>query len=730
MKIVKKITFIAIFLYCIVIAICSIASTSVDPIKFTIVSDKSILKDKQEFQITIKASYLSIPNNSVFILDGAYDFKLKLITPIGFIKTGGDFKDYIGASLSASNPSVEYTLTGYFEGGSSECTFQLLRGASNVQSTNLFSQVGLLTFRLQDPTVIEQPLTHARSMSVESGSVMYTTLDGFYNGDVESSDLIYITDSYKEGFFKYVPDSNLADDGALVLEYNSRKYHRIYDGPVNVNWFGIIGDGVTDNTRGIQHLFKESKYTKLYFPKNHGSYRVHSVKIYPNREILFEEGTIVEGLGQLGEFEQMVHLVAVNNITLKGKNVVFKDHRDNYSTGQQRHIFLIKGSKDILIDGISAINGGGDGFYIGTTSTINYSENIKLHNVYANNNRRQGLSIISGRNIEVRDSEFSGSTGAGSESGIDIECNEPSDILENIKIINVKTRNNSGSGILIAPIALSGTGKMIDIMIKNHDDEGSRIGAQVASVTSALGGYVIFETPVWKNSRQSAFIARNWSYRGPMVQVLNSVAINPNTSDNTSANYGAAYLIYRAPNDLGDDNIGNVHLINPSIQEYSELKRVRTAYCFRDISKGLNILNCSLMNPIKSSIGTNKNLIAHNGELTVVDSDGALAFDMGDYTRYINNWTYNSLLHNQSSKVLRVLRLDKMVPNFPEVTVEVRNKTGIRIIPATTDNILPLSKVHGKYITSTELGSRIILKKISKDSWVVKEVIGTWVVQP
>jgi hypothetical protein len=107
-------------------------------------------------------------------------------------------------------------------------------------------------------------------------------------------------------------------------------------------------------------------------------------------------------------------------------------------------IRITGGAQHITISGVTAKSMWGDGFYVeGATD-------IKFCAVTADNNRRQGLSIVEADGVIVADSVFKNTSGTRPSAGIDLEPDKAAQEITNVQIQNSKFLDNTGPGIEIA----------------------------------------------------------------------------------------------------------------------------------------------------------------------------------------------------------------------------------------------------------------------------------------
>ena len=84
---------------------------------------------------------------------------------------------------------------------------------------------------------------------------------------------VRITSPGIAGFFQYdSTDTASTDNGGTVIVANTNRWKRVFDGTVNVKWFGAIGDGATDDTMAIQACINSG--ANVYVPA--GRYNITS----------------------------------------------------------------------------------------------------------------------------------------------------------------------------------------------------------------------------------------------------------------------------------------------------------------------------------------------------------------------------------------------------------------------------------------------------------------------
>ena len=131
----------------------------------------------------------------------------------------------------------------------------------------------------------------------------------------------------------------------------------------------------------------------------------------------------------------------LNKNNVKVKNGKLRGDRDvhKYSEGSTHEWGMgirIEGSKNIEIKNIEIMKMTGDGIYV--TRGLGNSKFVIIQNCVIHENRRQGISIISGENVEISNNEIYNIKGTSPQSGIDLEANYDYQKIDNIYIYNNK----------------------------------------------------------------------------------------------------------------------------------------------------------------------------------------------------------------------------------------------------------------------------------------------------
>jgi len=502
---------------------------------------------------------------------------------------------------------------------------------------------------------------------------------------------------------------------------------------LTVQDFGAVGDGMTDDTSAFNDAITAavtSGIGTVIVPP--GMYLIDAsvgVTLQSNVTLILQPGVILQAIPNALEGYQVLRISDVENVTVVGYGAIIRGERDEHTgtIGDWGHCIGVYGATNIQIFGVKCEKAWGDGIEIGPSANKQFCENVQIVDVHCDQNRRQGISLLSGRNIEIVRSKLTNTNGVYPQRGIDIEPFDSSHYIENIRLINLYTENNAGGGVLIYLDALSGTDRKVSITIQNHYSyrDGSA-AMHIGAVRGVLSGYITIERPFWCETKRGVFVVENYASVGPVVQVIEPKLIDVNTEDGSAENFHSAFIIKREIGDSGTLPMGNVHVIRPIISTTGQYRPVNVLFC-RDYVAGAVIEKVSLIDPIE--VVSKKTPLWIPAKGIISDQYRTMVYEP-DFDFMLDFWNHRPVVTNRNFTAARTITLsDYYVKDSPELTFEVHSNQPLRIQTQPTDKIVPLTNEPGKIIQSNVIGSRIKLKKLDDTSWFVMEMVGVWTVQ-
>ncbi|MBL7700152.1 MAG: hypothetical protein JNK79_18440 [Chitinophagaceae bacterium] len=164
--------------------------------------------------------------------------------------------------------------------------------------------------------------------SAEAFSQTRITLSALRSGTVSTTTTYFVTDAGKEGIFVYdAKDATSPNNGGTVIVNGTRRFKRVYSGPLDVRWFGMKGDyngtSGTENSAAFKAAIDAAKKDEVLLVPA-GQYYVNSsiaMPVGPTRKVNFliygdiyfgkGFGFIIEGRNQ--EFKSYGSIIGKNS---------------------------------------------------------------------------------------------------------------------------------------------------------------------------------------------------------------------------------------------------------------------------------------------------------------------------------------------------------------------------------------------------------------------------------
>lgn len=219
---------------------------------------------------------------------------------------------------------------------------------------------------------------------------------------------------------------------------------------VNVTDKGAKGDGRTNDTDAIQAAIDEIAGSGGTVLVPDGTYMVTvtengRLKLKSDMTLRLTERAALKAIPNREKKYSVLLIEDASNVTIVGGSLLGERAEHKGKVGEWgMGIFVGRGTKHITINGVTARDMWGDGFYVQGAKDVNFC------GVVADHNRRQGLSIVDADGVLVSNSVFKNTRGTRPSAGIDLEPDGPEHKVVDVRIEDSKFLDNAGAGIQIA----------------------------------------------------------------------------------------------------------------------------------------------------------------------------------------------------------------------------------------------------------------------------------------
>jgi len=385
-------------------------------------------------------------------------------------------------------------------------------------------------------------------------------------GDIPSQ--LYTTDIGQEGHWYFDGIGVLAEDntGTILITADLKRFKRVFEGALNVKWFGAKGDYDsltnigTDDTLAVQKALDAGGVINV--PK--GTYKINPIDPnYPNSffngglkmknhsSLYFLDGAILTMAPTDKIAYTLINLTNTTNVSIYNANIIGDVDSHIGSTGEDGYGIYIQDAINPRLYNCIVSKCWGDGYYFGSNG-LGVLGGL-LSNCIADDNRRQGLSIVSWVHGLVIGGEFknTGKTKLTAPGfGIDIEPNGKGYDQIDVTLLGIRTSSNARGGLQIVPGLLttdSYVRPIFNVKVLGYDSLGDGnsgalrfsyppLDAVGVRPNERIYGKILTQGVTIRNSVGRSVDFSRWVPGSPEVQIDDLTIINANESGSTATN--------------------------------------------------------------------------------------------------------------------------------------------------------------------------------------------------
>ncbi|MEI2272552.1 hypothetical protein OHD16_10415 [Sphingobacterium sp. ML3W] len=305
-------------------------------------------------------------------------------------------------------------------------------------------------FLIKETMTAMQGLSAAEITALQDGTYEGVQLLGYYEkGDTPAPIIYYLA--------PLTPDPG-PDDGGSIIALSGIKLIHKFPEKVDVGYFGAYKAG--DVTQIIQKVV--DRYKSVIISKdclinpvdvNYPTSKFNGgIKLRTNSTLTFINQATLKMVPTAAIAYTFINCVNVSNVSIYAPKIIGDVGEHLNIEGEDGYGIYIVDSENINVYEGYVSKCWGDGYYIGSDSKG--TKGGGLFNCIADDNRRQGLSIVSWEEGLVDGGAYV-NTGRTSFTapgyGIDIEPNAKGTDKINVTLANVTTKNNEKGGLQLVP---------------------------------------------------------------------------------------------------------------------------------------------------------------------------------------------------------------------------------------------------------------------------------------
>lgn len=222
---------------------------------------------------------------------------------------------------------------------------------------------------------------------------------------------------------------------------------------IDVKNTGAKGDGVTDDTGAIQNAIAQIAGTGGTVLIPAGTYMINTgaindyagrrgLQLKNNMTLKLAPDAILKAIPNSGGVGgTVVDLLSADKVDITGGTII--GDRANPAPNESGDCIAVRASHNVTVKNITLKDAHDDGIIIAYEST-----NVTLDAVVSDNNRRQGLSIVSVNGAVVKNSIFKNTIGTAPQCGIDVEPNK-GEVVNDVLIQNCEFFGNKNHGLVL-----------------------------------------------------------------------------------------------------------------------------------------------------------------------------------------------------------------------------------------------------------------------------------------